>query len=49
MSEYRWPEAECYHTNIAFSMTVRLFTGEIINHVPSHCMDCGKTFEDNTE
>lgn len=46
VTQWRWPEAECYHTAVAFEVTVRLVTGEVTGTVPAHCMDCGHVFED---
>ena len=45
VTQWRWPEAECYHANVAFEMTVKLFTGEIAKTVPAHCVDCGHVLE----
>lgn len=43
---YRWPERECFHQNVAFSVTISLATGEVVKSVPVRCIDCGAEFED---
>lgn len=42
----RWPERECFHENLLFSLAIRLSTGEVVSSVPVECMDCGFFFKD---
>ena len=46
MTMFRWPERECFHYNIAFSLAINLVSGEAVRSVPVRCVDCGAEFED---